>query len=56
VSEVAGLIPTGGWPDRLLFLTYTIWLVMLAQKARLSTVELMEVAVAASTNRPRAVE
>jgi hypothetical protein len=30
VPEVAGLIPTGGWPDRVLFLTYTVWVVMLA--------------------------
>ena len=33
VPEVAGLIPTGGWPDRVLFLTYTVWVVMLARKA-----------------------
>jgi hypothetical protein len=30
VPEVAGLIPTGGWPDRVLFLTYTVWVVALA--------------------------
>jgi hypothetical protein len=30
VPEVAGLIPAGGWPDRVLFLTYTVWVVMLA--------------------------
>jgi hypothetical protein len=30
VPEVAGLIPTGGWPDRVLFLTYTAWVVALA--------------------------
>jgi hypothetical protein len=28
--EVAGLVPTGGWPDRVLFLTYTAWVVLLA--------------------------
>ncbi|MCO1657140.1 DUF998 domain-containing protein [Pseudonocardia sp. S2-4] len=33
VPEVAGLIPTGGWPDRVLFLIYTVWVVVLARKA-----------------------
>jgi Protein of unknown function (DUF998) len=30
VPELAGLIPTGGWPDRILFLTYTAWVIALA--------------------------
>lgn len=30
IPETAGLIPVGGWPDRVLFLTYTIWLLALA--------------------------
>jgi hypothetical protein len=32
VPEVAGLIPAGGWPDRVLFLTYTVWVVMVIRK------------------------
>jgi len=30
VPEVAGLIRTGGWPDRVLFLTYTAWVIAVA--------------------------
>lgn len=30
IPESAGLIPVGGWPDRTLFLTYTIWLLAVA--------------------------
>jgi hypothetical protein len=32
VPEVAGLIPAGGWPDRVLFLTYTVWVVLLIRR------------------------
>ncbi|WP_163513286.1 DUF998 domain-containing protein [Fodinicola acaciae] len=30
VPEAAGLIPAGGWPDRVLFLAYTAWVIALA--------------------------
>ncbi len=30
VPEVAGLLPARGWPDRVLFLTYTAWVIVVA--------------------------
>jgi hypothetical protein len=33
IPETLGVIPIGGWPDRILFLTYTIWLLTLATHA-----------------------
>ena len=30
VPEVAGLLRVGGWPDRALFLTYTVWVLVVA--------------------------
>lgn len=30
VPEVAGLLPARGWPDRILFLTYTAWVITVA--------------------------
>jgi Protein of unknown function (DUF998) len=33
IPEIGGVIPIGGWPDRILFLTYTIWLLTLATHA-----------------------
>jgi hypothetical membrane protein len=33
VPEVAGLFRTGGWPDRALFLTYTVWVLVVAARA-----------------------
>ncbi len=34
VPEMAGLIPAGGWPDRVLFGTYTIWVLVVAWSLR----------------------
>lgn len=36
VPEVAGLIRTGGWPDRVLFLTYTVWVLVVAAQLRVA--------------------
>jgi len=30
LPEVAGLLPARGWPDRILFLTYTAWVIAVA--------------------------
>ena len=30
VPEVVGLLPARGWPDRVLFLTYTAWVITVA--------------------------
>jgi hypothetical protein len=34
IPETVGVIPVGGWPDRILFLSYTIWLLTLAAQSR----------------------
>lgn len=34
VPEVVAVIPAGGWPDRVLFLTYTIWVLVVAAALR----------------------
>ncbi len=34
IPEVCGLIPARGWPDRILFLTYTAWVIIVTLPSR----------------------